>query len=213
MGCPTKDPERWQQYWRTQRSKAKALAAELRSDGAATTRHVKWAWPPHRLLCHVTLWCAHLTSVNSLSMMTFCTTARVTMMTGWHDNDKLHKVRPLVNGLNWTVLEAYEPSKLLSVDESMNPFKGRSTRKKYMPMRPVKRVYSMMLSALKNKLHLEVSNINREVVHLTERCWLHPWRARRPEPHHCSMSDTVCCCFRQLLNDAAPDGNALPWGD
>jgi len=57
--------------------------------------------------------------------------------------DKLHKVRPLADHLNAAFQAAYQPSGELSVDESMIPFKGRSTMKQYMPMKPVKRGYKV----------------------------------------------------------------------
>jgi len=57
--------------------------------------------------------------------------------------DKLHKVRPLVDKLNAKIREAYTPSQVMSVDESMIPFKGRSSIKQYMPMKPVKRGYKV----------------------------------------------------------------------
>jgi Transposase IS4 len=57
--------------------------------------------------------------------------------------DKLHKVRPLVTKINDVVKEVYQPSKTLSVDESMIPFKGRSSMKQYMPMKPIKRGYKV----------------------------------------------------------------------
>jgi len=57
--------------------------------------------------------------------------------------DKLHKVRPLIEQLNNNICVIYHPSKTLSVDESMIPFKGRSSLKQYMPMKPVKRGYKV----------------------------------------------------------------------
>ncbi|XP_063219241.1 piggyBac transposable element-derived protein 4-like [Bacillus rossius redtenbacheri] len=59
------------------------------------------------------------------------------------NNDKLHKVRPLITNLNNTIAEAYTASSVLAVDESMIPFKGRSSLKQYMPMKPVKRGYKV----------------------------------------------------------------------
>jgi hypothetical protein len=44
--------------------------------------------------------------------------------------DKLHKLRPLIDALNESSLNAYQPSNRLSVDESMIPFKGSSTCRK-----------------------------------------------------------------------------------
>ena len=58
-------------------------------------------------------------------------------------NDKLHKVRPLIDDLNKSISGAYSSSICVSIDESMIPFKGRSLLKQYMPMKPVKRGYEV----------------------------------------------------------------------
>ncbi|XP_051167290.1 piggyBac transposable element-derived protein 4-like [Leptopilina boulardi] len=57
--------------------------------------------------------------------------------------DRLFKVRPLVDHLNKKAQEIYSPSKVLAVDESMIKFKGRSSLKQYMPMKPIKRGYKV----------------------------------------------------------------------
>lgn len=57
--------------------------------------------------------------------------------------DKLHKLRPLIMSLNENCSTEYEHSNMLSVDESMIPFKGRSSIKQYMPMKPIKRGYKV----------------------------------------------------------------------
>ena len=58
-------------------------------------------------------------------------------------HDKLHKVRPLIDDLNKSISGAYSSSNCVSIDESMIPFKGRSSLKQYMPMKPVKRGYKV----------------------------------------------------------------------
>lgn len=58
-------------------------------------------------------------------------------------HDKLHKVRPLVDELNHLISGVYIPSNSISVDESLIPFKGRSSQKQYMPLRPIKRGYKV----------------------------------------------------------------------
>lgn len=58
-------------------------------------------------------------------------------------HDKLHKVRPLIEILGTRLTTLYKPSGYLSADESMIPFKGRSSLKQYMPMKPVKRGYKV----------------------------------------------------------------------
>lgn len=58
--------------------------------------------------------------------------------------NKLHKVQPLFDSLNENFKKYfYEPSKSLSVDEAIIPFKGRSIIKQFMPMKPVKRGYKV----------------------------------------------------------------------
>ena len=53
--------------------------------------------------------------------------------------DKLGKVRPVIDRLTEAFRSVYCPPKNVSVDEAMIPFKGRSTLKQYMPLKPVKR--------------------------------------------------------------------------
>lgn len=57
--------------------------------------------------------------------------------------DKLFKVRPLVDFLNENVRKVYEASSFFAIDESMIAFKGRSSLKQYMPMKPIKRGYKV----------------------------------------------------------------------
>lgn len=57
--------------------------------------------------------------------------------------DKLHKLRPLIDKLNDSFTKPYKHSAFLAVDESMIAFKGRSSLKQYMPMKPVKRGYKV----------------------------------------------------------------------
>lgn len=58
-------------------------------------------------------------------------------------HDRLFKVRPLISKLNETFGEHYSPSRNVSVDESMVRFKGRSTLKQYLPMKPIKRGFKV----------------------------------------------------------------------
>ncbi len=53
--------------------------------------------------------------------------------------DKLYKLRPLLNILQQAFLSNYYPSQEVSVDESMVRFKGRTSLKQYMPLKPIKR--------------------------------------------------------------------------
>lgn len=59
------------------------------------------------------------------------------------DYDKLYKVRPLMKLLNSKFKELYNPSRQLSIDESMVKFKGRSSMKQYMPLKPIKRGFKV----------------------------------------------------------------------
>ena len=58
---------------------------------------------------------------------------------GSPDYNKLGKVQPVIDSLCESFQSVYTPGKNVSVDEAMIPFKGRSTLKQYMPMKPVKR--------------------------------------------------------------------------
>ncbi|XP_047004819.1 piggyBac transposable element-derived protein 4-like [Schistocerca americana] len=57
--------------------------------------------------------------------------------------DKLYKIRPLISALNKNCLKVYHPSTSLAVDESMVAFKGRTSLKQYMLMKPAKRGYKI----------------------------------------------------------------------
>ncbi len=57
--------------------------------------------------------------------------------------DKLHKVKLLLEALNDNVRKVYEPSSVVTVDQSMIPFKGRNVLKQYMPKKPVKWGYKV----------------------------------------------------------------------
>ncbi|XP_044740939.1 piggyBac transposable element-derived protein 3-like [Chrysoperla carnea] len=64
-----------------------------------------------------------------------------------NSNDKLYKVRPLIDILNEQFKHYYYGSRELAVDEAMILFKGRSTIKQYNPMKPVKRGYKLWILA------------------------------------------------------------------
>lgn len=59
------------------------------------------------------------------------------------DYDRLYKIRPLVNILNNAFQTEAIQTKCQSIDESMILFKGRSTLKQYMPLKPIKRGYKV----------------------------------------------------------------------
>jgi hypothetical protein len=60
--------------------------------------------------------------------------------------DKMHKVRPLMNIVNDNSMAEYHPHREISIDEAMIAFKGRSSIKQYMPMKPTKRGFKMWSS-------------------------------------------------------------------
>jgi len=61
--------------------------------------------------------------------------------------DKLYKLRPMINILNEQFQAQCIPSASQSVDESMILFKGRSTLKQYIPLKPTKRGYKVWVRA------------------------------------------------------------------
>ena len=61
--------------------------------------------------------------------------------------DKLYKVRPLLDMINMAFRNNAVPSSSQSVDEAMIKFKGRSSLKQYMPLKPIKRGYKVWVRA------------------------------------------------------------------
>ena len=57
--------------------------------------------------------------------------------------DRLYKVRPVLTMARDSFLHSYKPSRELSVDEAMVGFKGRSSLKQYVPLKPTKRGYKV----------------------------------------------------------------------
>lgn len=76
--------------------------------------------------------------------------------------DKLHKIKPLLEFLNEKVRKVYKPSGVITVDESMIPFKGRYVLKQYMPKKPVKWGYKVwcLCDSYTGQLIFFVSNVN-----------------------------------------------------
>lgn len=60
---------------------------------------------------------------------------------------RLQKVQPIISEMQHNFSSVYAPSKCLSVDEAMIPFKGRSSMKQYMPKKPVKRGFKVWVVA------------------------------------------------------------------
>jgi hypothetical protein len=86
-----------------------------------------------------------MTSKNSKKLVenVHCNNNGTKMPRDHSEYDKLHKLRPIIEKLLQNCKDNYEPSSFLSVDVSMIPFKGRSSMKQYMPMKPVKRGYQV----------------------------------------------------------------------
>ena len=57
--------------------------------------------------------------------------------------DKLYKVRPLIEIICRNEQSSYYPHQEVAVDEAMVLFKGRSSIKQYMPLKPIKRGYKI----------------------------------------------------------------------
>jgi hypothetical protein len=57
---------------------------------------------------------------------------------GEEEYDKLYKIRPLLEVLSKTYLKSYRPTKMQAIDDSVIKFKGRSSIKQYMPLKPIK---------------------------------------------------------------------------
>lgn len=61
--------------------------------------------------------------------------------------DKLFKVRPFIESIKGNFKLQFNPHEHQSVDEAMIRFKGRTTLKQYMPMKPIKRGFKMWCRA------------------------------------------------------------------
>ena len=61
--------------------------------------------------------------------------------------DKLYKVRSFINNVRANFLSNYDPHREQAIDEAMIKYKGRTTLKQYMPMKPIKRGIKMWCRA------------------------------------------------------------------
>lgn len=61
--------------------------------------------------------------------------------------DRMYKLRPMIDYLNTKYKEVFNPSRYLSIDESMIGFKGRSALKQYLPNKPTKRGFKVWVLA------------------------------------------------------------------
>ena len=63
------------------------------------------------------------------------------------DYDRLCKVSPCINIVQEACRKNYMPHKFQSITEAMIAFKGRSSMKQYMPMKPIKRGFKVWMRA------------------------------------------------------------------
>ena len=63
---------------------------------------------------------------------------------GYH---RLQKILPIVTAINKACIDNYRPNRENSIDEAMIPFKGRSSLKQYVPLKPVKRGFKVWVRA------------------------------------------------------------------
>lgn len=61
--------------------------------------------------------------------------------------DKLSKVRPVIESVRQKFLENYRPCRENAIDEAMVPFKGRSSLKQYVPLKPIRRGFKIWVRA------------------------------------------------------------------
>ena len=64
-----------------------------------------------------------------------------------YDKLSIYKIRPLLDTLSETFMTSLNPSEHQSIDESMIKFKGRSSIRQYMPMKPTNRGYKVWVRA------------------------------------------------------------------
>ena len=62
-------------------------------------------------------------------------------------NSQGYRVDPIIDYLKHRFQSVYYPHCEVSIDEAMIPFKGRSTMKQYLPLRPVKRGFKVWVIA------------------------------------------------------------------
>ena len=61
--------------------------------------------------------------------------------------DRLAKVRPVITAVKDSFLASYAPHCQCAIDEAMVRFKGRSSLKQYLPMKPTKRGFKVWVRA------------------------------------------------------------------
>ena len=66
---------------------------------------------------------------------------------GQEGYDRLAKVRPVIDSVRTSFLTNYNPHRENAIDEAMVPFKGRSSLKQYVPLKPVRRGFKIWVRA------------------------------------------------------------------
>ena len=61
---------------------------------------------------------------------------------------RTQKVDPVISALKQNFQAAYYPNREVSIDGAMIPFKGQSSMKQYVPLKPVKRGFKVWAMAL-----------------------------------------------------------------
>ena len=61
--------------------------------------------------------------------------------------DRFGKVRPVIESVRQRFLENYRPHRENAIDEAMVPFKGQSSLKQYIPLKPVRRGFKIWMRA------------------------------------------------------------------
>jgi hypothetical protein len=84
--------------------------------------------------------------------------------------DKLCKIRPMLERLSKTYLKSYRPPKMQAINESIIRFKGRSSIKQYMPLKPIKRGYKVWIRTYSNGYISQFEIYTVKVGQITEKC-------------------------------------------
>lgn len=121
--------------------------------------------------------------------------------------DKLYKIRPFLDHLSDNFLSYFDPGKNQSIDESMILFKGRSSIKQYMPMKPIKRGYKVWVRADESgyicEFQVYTGKLNSVETSLGKRVVIDLTRNLVGKYHHVYFDNffTSIELMEQLLND------------
>ena len=81
---------------------------------------------------------SHIPRKRFLELSTYLHFATNIAARGQPEYDRLAKVRPVITALQKSFLDANNPHRENAIDEDMIKFKGRSSLKQYLPMKPIK---------------------------------------------------------------------------